>query len=183
MGTVGSVWAPQPACGLGLWREGGIVVARKVEVELVDDTDGSAAHETVVFALDGVRYEIDLSDTNARRLREAVADFAAHGRRAGRAGVAVGRRGGAAVPRANSRRQNQAIREWAKGKGLQLADRGRIPQEIVNRFDSEISAAVTPAAVRPPAEAEAEVATPSTAKSTRRTMRKAPTAEFRAATT
>jgi hypothetical protein len=62
-------------------------MARKVEVELLDDTDG-----TVSFALDGVQYEIDLSDRNARRLREAVADFAARGRRIGRVGV-VGRRG------------------------------------------------------------------------------------------
>ncbi len=36
-------------------------MAKKVVVQLVDDIDGGAASETVVFALDGTTYEIDLS--------------------------------------------------------------------------------------------------------------------------
>src|SRR5262249_55610348 len=36
-------------------------MARKVEVRLVDDLDQTPAAETVLFALDGVSYEIDLS--------------------------------------------------------------------------------------------------------------------------
>ena len=37
-------------------------MARKVQVILTDDVDGSEAAETVNFGLDGVTYEIDLSD-------------------------------------------------------------------------------------------------------------------------
>ena len=36
-------------------------MARKVEVQLIDDSDGSKSEETVTFAIDGINYEIDLS--------------------------------------------------------------------------------------------------------------------------
>ncbi|WP_425465871.1 Lsr2 dimerization domain-containing protein [Nocardia bhagyanarayanae] len=49
-------------------------MARKVVVTVVDDFDGhSPAVEMVSFALDGVGYEIDLSEQNAARLRELFA--------------------------------------------------------------------------------------------------------------
>ena len=45
-------------------------MAKKVTVTLVDDFDGEgAADETVEFGLDGVTYEIDLSNKNAGKLR------------------------------------------------------------------------------------------------------------------
>ncbi len=40
-------------------------MARKVLVEMVDDIDGGVANQTVPFSLDGVSYEIDLSDSPA----------------------------------------------------------------------------------------------------------------------
>ena len=56
-------------------------MAKKVVVELIDDTDSSPAAETVSFALDGVSYEIDLSDENAAGLRSALAPWISAGRR------------------------------------------------------------------------------------------------------
>lgn len=44
-------------------------VAQKVQVLLVDDLDGGEADETVTFALDGKTYEIDLTTSNADKLR------------------------------------------------------------------------------------------------------------------
>lgn len=43
------------------------------EVRLVDDLDGSDGAETVSFAVDGKTYEIDLSEGNAAKLRDALA--------------------------------------------------------------------------------------------------------------
>jgi hypothetical protein len=54
-------------------------VASKTVVELFDDLDGGRADETVIFALDGVEYEIDLSTTNAATLRDGLAEFISHG--------------------------------------------------------------------------------------------------------
>ena len=62
-------------------------MAQRVNVELIDDLDESPAVETVSFALDGVSYEIDLSESNAGKLRDALAPFLGHARRTG------GRRG------------------------------------------------------------------------------------------
>ncbi|HEY3480102.1 MAG TPA: Lsr2 family protein, partial [Streptomyces sp.] len=58
-------------------------MAQKVLVEILDDIDGSTAAQTVQFGLDGVTYEIDLSDENATALRDELARFIGAGRRIG----------------------------------------------------------------------------------------------------
>lgn len=109
-------------------------MAQKVEVTLVDDLDGGSADETVSFAIDGAQYEIDLSAKNAQKLRDAVTPFVGAARKASRTTARNTRgRSSATV----DREQNQAIREWAKKKGLNVSERGRIPAEIVERYHAE----------------------------------------------
>jgi hypothetical protein len=111
-------------------------MAQKIQILLVDDIDGGDAVETVTFGVDGNSYEIDLSAENAARLREAVALYVAHARRAGRAGGAASpsRRAvrGAGVP---ERDRIQVIREWARQNGHKVSDRGRIPGHIMEEYD------------------------------------------------
>jgi hypothetical protein len=116
---------------------GVITVAQKVEVTLVDDLDGGAADETVSFAIDGASYEIDLSGKNAQKLRDAVTPFLGAARKVGRVSARSGGRGRSGGSATVDREQNQAIREWAKKKGLNVSERGRIPQEIVERYHAE----------------------------------------------
>ncbi len=59
-------------------------MAQRVTLLLVDDLDGGAAQLTVAFALDGQRYEIDLSTANDRLLRAALEPFVAAARRTAR---------------------------------------------------------------------------------------------------
>ena len=40
--------------------------------QLIDDIDGGKAEETVMFAIDGTNYEIDLGRKNAARLRDLL---------------------------------------------------------------------------------------------------------------
>ena len=113
-------------------------MAKQIIQKLVDDLDGGDADETVKFALDGIQYEIDLSDKNATKLRDILAPYVGAGTRAARGGVVVGGRaargrGGATA----DREQNKAIREWAKKAGKEISDRGRIPQEIVDEFHAK----------------------------------------------
>jgi len=107
-------------------------VAQRTILELVDDLDGGKADETVTFALDGVEFEIDLSAENAAKLRDAFAEFLGHARRTG------GRKQrGAATPKAaggNGKPDTQAVREWARSQGETVAERGRVPQALVMRF-------------------------------------------------
>jgi hypothetical protein len=53
----------------------GTAVAQKIQASLVDDLDGSDAEETVLFALDGSEYEIDLNARHARALRDALGRY------------------------------------------------------------------------------------------------------------
>jgi hypothetical protein len=50
-------------------------MAERIQVELVDDIDGSPAQQTVTFALDGVTYEIDLSEQHAQALRSVLVRY------------------------------------------------------------------------------------------------------------
>lgn len=106
-------------------------MAQKIHVELVDDIDGSPAAETVSFGLDGSQYQIDLSEGNATALREALAPYIGHGRRAGSGG---GRRrsGGGSSSSASSKSGPSAaeIREWARSNGWDVPDRGRVSAEV-----------------------------------------------------
>jgi hypothetical protein len=121
-------------------------VAQIREVRLVDDIDGEAADETVEFGIDGKSYEIDLSKDNAGRLRDALADFVSAARRAGgrrrgsSAGTGTASGGAGAAPKgrpAIDREQNQAIRDWARKRGMKVSDRGRIPAEVLEAYHKE----------------------------------------------
>jgi hypothetical protein len=109
-------------------------VAKETITRLIDDLDGGEAAETVTFGLDGHSYEIDLSAKNATKLRNALAAFVESGSRiSGRSGVAS-RAGRGRSTAATEREQNQAIRAWAKRKGIEVAPRGRIRAEVVEQY-------------------------------------------------
>ncbi|MDV6011433.1 Lsr2 family protein [Haloechinothrix sp. LS1_15] len=111
-------------------------MAQKVLVSLIDDLDGGEAEETVEFGLDGVTYQIDLSAENAEELRDALAQYIEHARRAGGRKKSSSKSGGGRASRSASvdREQNQAIRAWARKNGYQVSDRGRIPSEVVDAY-------------------------------------------------
>jgi hypothetical protein len=107
-------------------------MAQRVTVQLVCDLhdNDTAGEETVTFGLDGASYEIDLCATHARTLREAFAPFVGparrvtggRGRRAGRGRSGAGRDGSA------------EIRAWARGQGIEVSERGRIPASLAEQY-------------------------------------------------
>ncbi|MGB3283572.1 histone-like nucleoid-structuring protein Lsr2 [Mycolicibacter algericus] len=108
-------------------------MARKVV--LIDDLDGeSAAAETIYFAIDGTNYEIDLSGSNAKKLRDCLEPFVAAARRT------TGHRPPAAsfgsyANAAARRHELDEVRNWAKAQGFPVSDRGRIPVSVQEAFD------------------------------------------------
>jgi hypothetical protein len=104
-------------------------MAQKVTITLVDDIDGSEGAETVSFGLDGTSYEIDLSEKNAARLREALAGYVGHARKAGRA--KAGR-----AKSTTSGPSARELRDWARSNGYQVSDRGRVPEEVRQAFEA-----------------------------------------------
>jgi Lsr2 len=114
-------------------------VAKQVSVTLVDDLDGSQASETLTFALDSRQYELDLSEANAAKLRDALAPFVAAARRSG--GGRRGRAGGGgskATPSIDDQGKNAAIREWARQHGHEVSDRGRISRSVLDAYRNEV---------------------------------------------
>jgi hypothetical protein len=110
-------------------------VAKETITKLIDDMDGSVAHETVTFGLDGYLYEIDLSTKNAKKLRSELAVYVESGSRVSGRTISAAVRGarrGRAV--GGEKDQNRAIREWALRKGMDVAPRGRIRQEIIEEY-------------------------------------------------
>jgi hypothetical protein len=104
-------------------------MAQKVQVLLIDDLDGSEADETVAFALDGTGYEIDLSTANAEELRGFLRPFVEHARKAG-APTRRRHRG------TSSRQRSADIRSWAKDHGIAVNDRGRIPADVLDKYEA-----------------------------------------------
>jgi hypothetical protein len=104
-------------------------MAQRVNVVLVDDIDGTDASETVGFALDGVDYEIDLSDAHASELRNALSLYVGHGRRTG------GRRKNAKRTSTTTSSSGDGasaadIRAWARENGWDVPERGRVSAEV-----------------------------------------------------
>ncbi|MGO1506058.1 MAG: histone-like nucleoid-structuring protein Lsr2 [Brachybacterium sp.] len=104
-------------------------MARKTQVILTDDIDGSEATGTVSFGLDGVAYEIDLNDDNAQRMRDQLGEWAGKARR-------VGGRRISGTRAAGSPSDAGKIRAWANENGYEVSGRGRIPTEIRDAYDA-----------------------------------------------
>jgi hypothetical protein len=109
-------------------------MAKQTIVTLVDDLDGGEAEEQVEFGVDGKSYEIDLSASNSKKLREALAPFVAAARRAGGGGRRRSTGSAAAARPVVDREQYQAIREWAQQQGMKISERGRIPATVLEAY-------------------------------------------------
>jgi hypothetical protein len=84
-------------------------VAVHIQRTVVDDLDASTdGVGTYRFALEGVEYEIDLSQANLQRLRAALAPFTAAGRRLPKQKPATRRATGLTGPTAATKR----VRRW-----------------------------------------------------------------------
>jgi hypothetical protein len=104
-------------------------VAQRTQVRYVDDIDGSEADGTVRFGLAGSDYEIDLSKQHADELAAAIGPYVDAARK-----VSSARR---PVRGSRPARHDQSdVRAWAREQGLPVSDRGRIPADVLARYES-----------------------------------------------
>lgn len=103
-------------------------MARRTVIELLDDIDGTTASETIIFAIDGLAYEIDLNETHAAKLRNNLAEWIESARNL------AGQR--ATSPAQSSSASSPAIREWARNNGYEVSARGRISTELMKMWES-----------------------------------------------
>jgi hypothetical protein len=107
-------------------------MAQKIQTLFIDDIDGGAAEGTVRFALDGADYEIDLSGKHSDELHDALRKYVEHARNLGGAARRAGARGG----RRASTVDTVAVRAWARQNGFDIKDRGRVPAELVSKYQA-----------------------------------------------
>lgn len=109
--------------------QGGIFLTRVFVERLVDD-DLADSTETVDFSYRGVNYQIDLSTRNARALDKLLAQIieaACH-----RVPLPPTRRRGTETH--NGAPVAKAVRAWAKNKGIEISDRGRVAADVMQRY-------------------------------------------------
>jgi hypothetical protein len=113
-------------------------MAQKTVVTLVDDLTGEEAENisTVEFALDGVTYELDLTDENSTKLHDALSQYAKAGRKIGGRRRSGPRPGQAIKSTGYNRETLKSIREWAKKNGHNVSDRGRLPAEVLQAWQT-----------------------------------------------
>lgn len=105
-------------------------MARQINIELVDDLDGTVLGEegqTINFAVNGVEYTIDLAPKNADAFFAALEPYIASAQKV----TSTRRTSKSKTDKANDSR---AVREWARENGYEISDRGRIPSHIFQAF-------------------------------------------------
>jgi len=111
-------------------------MAQQIQTLFVDDIDGGPAEGTVRFALDGTDYEIDLSTEHSDALRAALGKYVEHARKIGGTARRAGARGG----RRASTVDTAAVRAWARENGHDIKDRGRVPADLVAKYQAATGA-------------------------------------------
>lgn len=107
-------------------------MGQKVQASLVDDIDGSEAAETVLFGLYETYYEIDLNTAHADALRTTLARYTRTGRKVRRAARTPARTGDKSP---ETGLDHTGIRGWARERGLDVGERGRVPGAIVAEYE------------------------------------------------
>lgn len=110
-------------------------MARREITQYFDDLDKTplAEDELVVvrFSVDGTDYTLDVSAKNAAQFQQDMDKYIQNARTL----IPVKpprRRGGADANRSRTRE----IRVWAQNHGIEVASRGKIPQEIIEKFNN-----------------------------------------------
>ncbi len=108
-------------------------MAQKITTLFIDDIDGGEAEGTVRFGLDGTEFEIDLNNKHSEELRKALEKYVTHARKIGgttRRAASV--RGG----RKPNTVDTVAVRAWARENGYDIKDRGRVPADLVEKYQA-----------------------------------------------
>lgn len=123
------------------------------QVVVVDDITGEAGATTRRIRLDGVEYDIDLTDSSFSSLQDLLRPYLEKARVVPivKRGKPVGSAGsGASEGRGTPVRQKQelpaassTIRAWAASNGVECPKRGRIPISVIERYTKSMAVAFT----------------------------------------
>lgn len=107
-------------------------MATRTEVVTFDDFNGTPGAERIPFGYCGVDYEIDLDKRNAEEFFRVLEPYLEKGRR-----LTAARRARTPRQRAGSGPDPVAVRQWARDNGIHVPQRGRLPQNTIDRYMTE----------------------------------------------
>lgn len=117
------------------------------QVVVVDDMTGATGATTRRLRLDGVEYDIDLTEDSFAGLQDLLRPYLEKARvvpiaKRGKAGPDEGRgtpvRRKQELPAASS-----TIRAWAASNGVSCPARGRIPASVIDRYTASMAISFT----------------------------------------
>ncbi len=99
---------------------------------IIDDITGETGARTHAFRLDGVEYEIDLTDSSLGELRTALKPYLRAARQVSASGIPAprARRGASPPPTKPTSTEAAVIRAWARANGVAVTERGRVAPPV-----------------------------------------------------
>jgi hypothetical protein len=85
---------------------------------------------TRAFSLDGRDYEIDLCEKHSQKFDEVLKRFSDRARKVTGRVTRTKRRTAA------HRQHSAEVRAWAKRSGIEVSDRGRIPAQVIKKYEA-----------------------------------------------
>lgn len=107
-------------------------MARRVMIDIESDLSNKSPAETVEFAWNGHQYEIDLTDQEKEQFQAVLKDYLDNAR------VKVGRGRSAKIKPARTElgASPATVRAWARAQQIEVPARGRIPNDVYDRFEA-----------------------------------------------
>lgn len=103
---------------------------KETKIIVKDDLDGSENAKSYKFGWGDDQYEIDLSDQNAKELQDFLGKYI---NAAAKVTSRLPRGDRSSAPKSN-KEELQKIRAWAQEQGLNVAPRGRVSQDIQEKY-------------------------------------------------
>lgn len=114
-------------------------MARRELIQYIDDLDGTALNEddlrVVRFSFEGKNYLMDLSTENADKFEQLLQPYIERATIDSDAYAAAPRRRSSNPNSAHSRERNRKIREWARKNGYDVAARGALRKDIIEKYE------------------------------------------------
>lgn len=108
-------------------------MAKTTTTHITDDMDGSDGATEIAFSYQGTGYTIDLGKKNAAAFEKALKPYLKAATKVdGRPSTRRSRSSSSAGPR----KDLKEIREWARGRGIEVSDRGRVSSAVVEQYDA-----------------------------------------------
>jgi hypothetical protein len=118
------------------------------QVVVVDDITGEAGATTRRLRLDGVEYEIDLTEATFSALQDELRPYLEKARvvpmsKRGKSGSGAEGRGTPVRQKQELPAASSTIRAWAAANGIDCPKRGRIPAAVVERYTASMEVSFT----------------------------------------